>query len=268
MKLSMKSWALLPLLLVALCSCDDTDEPGNGSNYTEKAAGVDFDMIYVEGGIFAMGSDNGDGDEQPIHNVTLSSYYIGKYEVTQELWEAVMGRDVIVEISKNFGTSCVGDNYPIYYIDREQMTTFCMELSRLTGKKYRLPTEAEWEYAARGGKESKGYVYSGSNDVGEVAWYKSNANTLVHPVGRKKSNELGIYDMSGNMWEWCSDWYDGYYYANSPTHIPKGAEDGEYHVLRGGSWAFGAESCRITDRDCQYPTAIATNFGFRVVREL
>lgn len=172
-------------------------------------------MVYVSSGTFTMGGTSEQGsdaydDEKPTHNVTLSSYYICKYEVTQALWRAVMGSN-----PSNFK----GDNLPVECVSWNDCQTFINRLNSYTGRNFRLPTEAEWEFAARGGNYSRHYKYSGSNYIGDVAWYDDNSGNRTHPVGTKQANELGLYDMSGNVYEWCSDWYGSYssYSQNDPT---------------------------------------------------
>ena len=192
----------------------------------------DIEMVYVKGGTFTMGAISEQGadaydDEKPAHSVTLSDFYIGKYEVTQAQWRAVMGSNP---------SSFKGDNLPVENVSWNDIQKFIQKLNAQTGKEFRLPTEAEWEYAARGGSKSRGYKYSGSNNIGDVAWYSGNSGSKTHPVGQKQPNELGIYDMSGNVWEWCSDWY-GSYSSSSQTN-PKGPNSGDYRVLRGGDWGM------------------------------
>ena len=204
--------------------------------------GVRYKMVPVAGGTFMMGAADDDNDvyddEYPAHKVTLSSYYIGTTEVTQALWEAVMGRN-----PSNFK----GDNLPVENVSWDDCQEFILELNRLTGKQFRLPTEAEWEYAARGGNRSKGYKYSGSNNLDKVAWYGEDWRTdSTHPVGKKQPNELGLYDMSGNVWEWCADWYGGY--SSGAQTDPTGPGSGSYRVFRGGSWGGGAGFCRSSSR--------------------
>lgn len=190
--------------------------------------GVSFDMIWVEAGTFMMGSDTGEIiNMKPVHKVTLTkNYYIGKTEVTQALWEAVMGENHIPSKYK-------GAYKPIYDITWNDCVSFLSKLNTLTGLNFRLPTEAEWEYAARGGNRSCNYNYSGSDDIDEVAWDYRNPESTVYVVATKKPNELGIYDMTGNVGELCSDWYDENYYRQSPQIDPTGPSNGEYHVVRG-----------------------------------
>ena len=213
------------------------------------------EMVFVEGGTFQMGSSSGDSIEQPVHSVTLSSFNIGKYEVTQAQWKAVMGSN-----PSNF-SGC--DNCPVEQVSWNDVQEFIRELNAQTGKNYRLPTESEWEYAARGGEQSRGYTYSGSNDINAVAWHGGNSEEITHAVGGKQANELGIYDMSGNVWEWCSDWYDNYS-GNSETN-PTGASWGLYRVLRGGSWFDDADFCRAAFRDGYNPGHWLFDYGFRLV---
>lgn len=197
-----------------------------------------IEMVYVKGGTFQMGSNDGDSDEKPKHSVTLSDFYIGKYEVTQKQWREIMGNN-----PSNF-KNC--DNCPVEKVSWNDVQEFIKKLNQKTGKNYRLPTEAEWEYAAKGGNQSKGTIYSGSNNIDEVAWYRENSGSKTHPAGQKKPNELGIYDMSGNVYEWCNDWY-GNYSAGSQRN-PQGSSSGARRVLRGGSWGSIAGNCRVSNR--------------------
>jgi len=213
------------------------------------------ELIFVEGGTFQMGSSSGESYEKPVHSVTLSAFNIGKYEVTQAQWKAVMG---------NNPSSFKGcDDCPVETVSWDDVQDFIRKLNAQTGKNYRLPTEAEWEYAAKGGKSSKGFTYSGSNDLNAVAWYADNSGSKTHIVGGKQANELGIYDMSGNVWEWCSDWYDTYtsYSETNPT----GASSGQYRVLRGGSWNRNAYICRTASRLRNFPDSRYYHNGFRLV---
>ena len=213
--------------------------------------GICIEMVKVEAGTFMMGATsemkNPYDDEKPVHQVTLTNdYYMGKYEVTQALWQVVMGKNP---------SYFKGDNLPVNYVRWKDCQRFISKLNSMTGRKFRLPTEAEWEYAARGGKKSRGYQYSGSSNISDVAWYDGNSGDKTHPVGTKQANELGIYDMTGNVLEWCQDWY-GSYYSSSQTN-PTGATSGSRHVNRGGSWhsnvRHSSSSCRYgviyVDRD-------------------
>ena len=232
--------------------------------------GVSFNMVKVAGGTFTMGATEEQGndalnDEKPAHEVTLSSYMIGETEVTQELWEAVMGKSLSQIASENGKeTYGVGANYPMYYISWNDCQEFITKLNNLTGKNFRLPTEAEWEYAARGGNKSQGYKYSGSNTIDDVAWYDTNSAGTTHPVASKAPNELGLYDMSGSVLEWCSDWYSSTYYSSSSQNNPTGPASGSYRVFRGGSWDYHAGYCRVSFRDYSSPTKRFTFLGLRL----
>ena len=231
------------------------------ANQSFTVNGVTFTMIAVEGGTFQMGatSEQGidaDDDEKPVHSITLSDYYIGETEVTQELWEAVMGSNP---------SYFKGNMKPVEIVSWNDCQTFIKKLNQFTGKNFRLPTEAEWEYAARGGNKSKGYKYSGSNTINDVAWYEDNSGDKTHDVKTKQANELGIYDMSGNVWEWCQDWYGSNYYSNSPSTNPTGPTSGSPRVLRGGSWYYDARCCRVSHRYGSNPDGRGSNFGFRLI---
>lgn len=214
------------------------------------------EMIFVEGGTFLMGSNNGNKDKKPVHNMTVDSFYICKFQITQKQWFEIMG-------SNPSHFNC--DNLPVHSISWIDAQIFITKLNKKTGKNYRLPTEAEWEYAARGGNKSKGYKYAGSNNIDEVAWYCNNSNEKTQPIGTKKPNEIGIYDMSGNVWEWCQDWYDKDYYKISPSKNPKGPESGEYRVKRGGSWQYVDYICDYTHRDKSFHRDRCYDIGFRLV---
>ena len=227
---------------------------------TETVKGCTFEMVYVSGGTFTMGATSEQGsnaydEEKPAHSVTLGGYYIGKYEVTQKLWEAVMGNN-----PSNFK----GDDLPVENVSWNEVQEFIKKLNQLTGKSYRLPTEAEWEYAARGGGNSRGYKYSGSNTLQDVAWYGENSGSKMHPVGTKSPNELGIYDMSGSVWEWCQDWYNSSYYANSPQRNPTGPASGSNRVRRGGCWLTDVRLCRVSNRGRSAPDFWGNGLGFRL----
>jgi formylglycine-generating enzyme required for sulfatase activity len=222
--------------------------------------GLEPEMIYVPGGTFKMGSTAGAGDEKPVHQVSLGSFYIGKYEVTQKEWREVMGNDINV----NYFPGC--DSCPVERVSWISIMEFLRRLNEMTGLNYRLPTEAEWEFAARGGPGSKGYKYSGSSDIDAVAWRDGNSDMHTHPVGLKKPNELGIFDMSGNVWEWCSDWYSPDYYSASPVNSPTGPEEGKYRVMRGGSWYHDLSGLKVSDRDSGEPEWRYGYVGFRLCR--
>ena len=221
----------------------------------------DYDMVYVEGGTFMMGSDEGGDDDNPVHKVTVNSFYICKYEVTQKEWISIMGSNP---------SEFKGDNLPVERVSWNDAQDFINKLNQKTGKNYRLLTEAEWEYAARGGNKSRGYEYAGSYNIGEVAWYFRNSNSKTHEVGTKMPNELGIYDMSGNVSEWCNDRYDKNYYRNSPSNNPKGPDSGEYsRVLRGGSWDDYSKCCRSAFRRSSIgPNNFNNHVGFRLALDL
>ena len=213
------------------------------SSQTITVNGISFKMVRVEGGTFTMGAtpeqgSDAEDDEKPTHKVTLSTYYIGETEVTQALWEAVMGSNP---------SKFKGENRPVEEVNWDDCKTFISKLNSITGRNFRLPTEAEWEYAARGGNKSQGYKYSGSNTFGDVAWYNGSGGSGTHPVKTKSPNELGLYDMSGNVWEWCQDWY-GDYSSSSQTN-PTGPSSGSYRVHRGGSSYYDFRFCRVSRRN-------------------
>ncbi|MBE0637832.1 MAG: formylglycine-generating enzyme family protein [Bacteroidales bacterium] len=248
----------------------------------KKADSFGIEMVFVKGGTFTMGctseqSDCG-SDEKPTHQVTVSDFYMGKYEVTQKQWREIMGASTSLSNPSRF-SGC--DDCPVESVSWNDIQEFIKKLNQKTGKKYRLPTEAEWEYAARGGSAGSPTRYSGSNNIDEVAWYWENSgdkrlsgswdsdkisknNCKTHPVGRKKPNELGLYDMSGNVWEWCSDWYGSDYYKNSPQNNPQGPASGSYRVLHGGSWNISAQYCRVAYRFSYEPDPRLSNNGFRL----
>ena len=241
----------------------------SGQDFVETTAGLNMKMIYVEGGEFMMGATSEQGsegydNEQVIRRVKLDSYYIGECEVTQDQWQKVMGVSLQQKVSEGTPFAGVGPDYPMYYVTWEEAQVFCKELSRMTGKTYCLPTEAQWEYAARGGKKADDTKYSGSWSIDAVAWYDGNSGSSTHPVKNKRPNELGLYDMSGNVFEWCSDWYSDNYNMND-TNNPVGPSSGGYRVLRGGCYHYGAKYCRISFRGYDSEKRSFSIYGFRVV---
>jgi formylglycine-generating enzyme required for sulfatase activity len=223
----------------------------------QRVGGIE--MVYVQGGTFRMGCTGEQGTdcwdyEKPAHQVTLSGFSIGKYEVTQAQWKAVMGSN-----PSNFK----GDNLPVERVSWNDVQEFIRKLNAQTGQRYRLPTEAEWEYAARGGNQGRGYKYSGSNTPKNVACYDSGK---THPVGTKTANELGIYDMSGNVWEWCYDRESTY--PASAQNNPTGASSGSYRVRRGGGWSSYASNCRVAIRSFDSSGESFPYLGFRLACSL
>ncbi|MCW3126340.1 MAG: Sulphatase-modifying factor protein [Bacteroidetes bacterium] len=216
------------------------------------------DLVHIPNGIYQMGSTAGESNERPEHTVTIADFYIGKYEVTQLQWQQVMGN--MPSAHKN----CM--MCPVETVTPEQIDSFLAKLNRTTGLRYRLPTEAEWEYAALGGKQSKGYRYPGGDSLDEVAWIRSNAGDTTHPVGLKKPNELGLYDMAGNAWELCRDWYDAAYYKKSPSADPVNDKKAAFRVVRGGSWRSAENRCYSKARNRNiYDHYHFGNGGFRLV---
>ncbi|MCF7911687.1 MAG: SUMF1/EgtB/PvdO family nonheme iron enzyme [Candidatus Cloacimonetes bacterium] len=243
----------------------------------DEGSDVPDNMVFVEGGTFQMGSNDGHDNEKPVHSVTLSDFYIGIHEVTQGEYEEVMGKN-----PSYFKIS--GVNAPVEKVSWYDVVNYCNKLSDQDGLQrcysrkfliffkcdfsangYRLPTEAEWEFAARGGNKSKGYKYSGSNDIGSVAWYSSNSGSKTHSVGSKQANEIGIYDMNGSVYEWCWDRYK-YNYSSSEQTNPKGPFMGDGRVVRGGSWSNDARDCHVTYRGYFEHSKSIVNLGFRLVR--
>jgi formylglycine-generating enzyme required for sulfatase activity len=245
----------------------------NTTQTPENGSVADSEMVFVKGGTFTMGCTSEQGsdcesDEKPYHQVTLSDFYIGKYEVTQAEWRKVMGSDP----PELYNKGC--DQCPVEKVSWNDIQEFLKKLNTTlpAGQKpYRLPTEAEWEYAARGGSISKGYKYAGGNNIEEVAWYLSNyqvsntygAQKTTRPVGAKASNELGLFDMSGNVYEWCSDWYGDY--PSTAQSNPTGPTSGSYRVIRGGSWDGDPQFCRVAHRSSVTPDS-RDGVGFRLAR--
>jgi formylglycine-generating enzyme required for sulfatase activity len=230
-----------------------------GESQTFTVKGSSFVMIPVQGGTFMMGAtaeqEDSYEDEKPAHDVTLSNYFIGETEVTQSLWMAVMGSNP---------SKFKGNSLPVEQVNWIDCQTFIRKLNALTGLNFRLPTEAEWEYAARGGSKSKGYQYAGSNDLDSVAWYNYNSNKKTHEVKAKVPNELGIYDMNGNVWEWCQDWYGSNTYSSGSVTNPQGPTSGGNHVFRGGGWNNSVRSCRSTIRYNYAPWYLSYDLGLRL----
>jgi formylglycine-generating enzyme required for sulfatase activity len=222
---------------------------------------AESEMVFVEGGTFWMGctseqEDNCYGEGKPVHQVTLSDFFIGKYEVTQAQWETLMNHNP---------SEFKGRDLPVENVSWDDAQMFIKRLNAATGKKYHLPTEAEWEYAARGGNQSKGYKYSGSDFLEDVAWTWINSEASTHPVGTKKANELGIYDMNGNVMEWCYDWYGNY--TASAQNNPVGNSSGSDRVFRGGCWRSLIGTC-VSNRSSESPDYRFFILGFRVARSL
>ena len=240
---------------------DSGDESKKILEYeTIDVNGVRFKMIHVKGGTFKMGAtpeQKGDAysDESPVHEVRLSDFSIGEMQVTQELWEAVMGSNP---------SGFKGEDLPVENVSWDDCQEFIRKLNEKTKRNFRLPTEAEWEYAARGGNKSQGYKYAGSDTLDDVAWYDDNSGNETHEVGQKKPNELGLYDMSGNVWEWCNDWYDDY--SNSSQNNPQGPSSGSRRVFRGGGWSRSARNCRVSLRYFSTPDFRDFNLGLRLAQ--
>ncbi len=228
----------------------------NANIKTVTVNGVSFEMVWVEGGTFQMGSNDGNDNEKPVHSVTLDGYYIGKYEVTQALYQAVMGSNP---------SHFKGSYNPVDKVCWNDAHEFVKKLNKLTGMKFALPTEAQWEYAARGGGKCRDYSYSGGKKIDRVAWYCGNSNKGTHPVGQKKPNDLGIYDMTGNVWELCQDWYSENYYSQSPSRNPVNKKKSAYRIYRGGSWDGDAKHCELTRRAFHEPTFQNIRIGLRLV---
>lgn len=267
------------------------------ASYTIELPPPPDQMIYVPGGTFTMGDTRGYVNELPTHTVTLNSFYIGKYEVTQAEYSQYMQPGS--SWRSDYG---LGDNYPAYYVSWYAILKYCNLRSMAEGlipcytingstnpanwgavptdyndawdaaicdwnaNGYRLPTEAEWEYAARGATNNPDYLYSGSDDINAVAWYESNSGQISHPVGTKTPNGIGTYDMSGNVYEWCWDWYGYGHYSSSPQNNPTGPASGSSRVLRGGGWINSAYYCRVANRDYNYPSYSGGDIGFRLCR--
>ncbi|MDR3329403.1 MAG: formylglycine-generating enzyme family protein [Prevotellaceae bacterium] len=253
MKANILKVALVGAAAAALTACGEATQQS-----------YEPEMVEVEGGTFTMGcpeneDDDCDKRERPLHSVTLSSFLIGKYEVTQKQWIAVMGGWPGTGPDSTFGA---GDSYPAYNVSWDDVQRFIDTLNKKTGKRYRLPTEAEWEYAARGGA-------AGDNldaDIDSVAWYYDNSHYSTHAVGAKAANALGLHDMLGNVWEWCSDWY-GLYSSDAQTN-PRGYESGTHRIIRGGGWTDVHARCHVAIRGGSLPHERDSNLGLRLVLSL
>lgn len=239
--------------IVVLQSCTGSTKK------TITVNGVSFNMIKVAGGTFRMGATAEQGEdaiilELPTHQVTLSDYYIAETEVTQELWVAVIGSN------PSMITSSLQN--PVECVSWDDCKIFIQKLNELTGQRFRLPSEAEWEYAARGGQKTMGYKFAGNNLIDDVAWYDGNSGGGTHEVAKNYPNELGLYDMSGNVWEWCEDWYGSY--SSSAQTDPYGPSSGSFRVVRGGSWLNSARNCRVSNRINYDPGYGTINIGLRL----
>jgi formylglycine-generating enzyme required for sulfatase activity len=280
---------LVDSLIQTISGRGSGDNTGTGTNTTNRnaAAQTPAGMVLVEGDTFQMGTaSGGDDDERPVHMVNIKSFYMSKYQVTQREWREIMDTTVRQQrdiANRSWSLPGEGNNYPMYYVRWYEAVEYCNKLSIKEGltpvyrgsgdniicdwnaNGYRLPTEAEWEFAAKGGNGSPGnYTYSGSNSVDAVAWYDGNSEGTAQSVGTKAANSLGIYDMSGNVWEWCWDWY-GNYSSGSQTD-PRGPSSGAKRVVRGGGWNHWAAHCRSAQRNCIIPPDRYSDVGFRLVR--
>lgn len=245
-----------------------TSYGASGTDKSFTVNGVSFKMVFVKGGSMYLGCTSGSGscesDESPSHNVTLSDYYMGETEVTQALWKAVMGYN-------NNPSNWQGDRLPVEKVSWTDCDEFVSRLNSLLaaqlpqGYRFALPSEAQWEYAARGGQKSSGSMYAGSGNVGFVAWYYDNSGSRTHEVKLKAPNELGLYDMSGNVWEWCEDWYSSSWYSDNRNWTdPVNTYVGSGRVLRGGGWDYYASSCRVANRASNSPSSRSNFHGFRL----
>ncbi len=265
---------LIFILLITSTACLTLKQ--NTISYTEKINNLKINMIKVEGGTFIMGCNKKERDctidELPLHKVVLNDFFISRFEITYKQYDLfckATGRKKV----KDFGWG--RGKRPIVGVSWYDAEEFCKWLSKISGKTYRLPTEAEWEYAAKGGNKSKGFRYAGSNDIYKVAWfspYNHQRNDSLkymktQRVGRKKPNEIGLYDMSGNVWEWCYDNYSKYFYKHSPKENPISTK-GRLKVARGGGWESTVDYAIITNRDYDFPEKKDSDLGFRIVREI
>ena len=209
------------------------------------------EMVYITGGSFNMGSDKSRVEEKPVHQVTISSFYMGKYEITQSQWESVMGN------KPSYFKDC--PNCPVENVSWDAVQQYLKKINAKSGKHYRLPTEAEWEYAARGGQN---YDYAGSNNIADIAWVGGNSLSQTHPVGQKSANGFGLFDMTGNVWEWCNDKFGKY--TKDPSTDPTGPVSGDYKISRGGGWSTAGSSCWVVYRRVESASLSDLNLGFRI----
>lgn len=250
---------MLPVLSLAVLAGCAGVLPSPPRPAVDLAAGMEF--VPVKGGCYSMGDTFGDGDkdEKPVHEVCVADFSIGKFEVTQGQWERVMGSNP--SANKQCGADC-----PVDSVSWSMVQEFIARLNSATGKRFRLPTEAEWEYAARSGGKAEKWAGTGDEAVlGEFAWYDKNSALVTHRVGLRKANGLGLHDMSGNVAEWCQDWYGEAYYEVSPRDNPPGPGSGEKRVLRGGSWVYDSGVARAAKRSADGPAEWDSNYGFRLV---
>jgi len=252
------SWNILQDFPRGFRGAVDWELTTGGDAFTDVTTGMSF--VFVKGGCYQMGDTfgGGDGDEKPVHEVCVDDFYIGKYEVTQGQWQRIMGSN------PSHFSSC-GDNCPVENVSWRDVQEFIRKLNNQSGKRYRLPTEAEWEYAARsGGKREKWSGTSDGSSLGDYAWYDANSGGQTHPVGQKRPNGLGLHDMSGNVWEWCQDWYGRNYYSSSGRDNPGGPSSGSHRVIRGGSWNSDAADARAAFRNRYIPVIRDSFLGFRL----
>ena len=256
------------VILMLLPGKEDNTEPAakenvieNKTEITIKANGVAIPMKLIAGGTFTMGGSlegiDYKNNELPAHSMKVESFYMSEYEVTQQLWTAIMGTNP---------SEFIGEQNPVENVNWYDCVEFTKKLCSLTGKTFRLPTEAEWEYAAKGGANQENYEFAGSNHIGDVAWAASNSGKTTHPVGQKSCNRCGLYDMSGNVYEWCSSWYAPY--TVETMNNPLGPDSGEDKVFRGGSWKYSDTYCRVTYRPHTNPNGKYNNLGLRLVLEI
>ncbi len=235
----------------------DNNNTPDGNTWTDPVTGMVF--IWVEGGYFQMGSDDldADADELPVHTVYVDGFWLGKYEVTQKEWVSIMDDNP---------SSFKGDRHPVENVSWDDCQAFIRKMNNQGYGEFRLPTEAEWAFSARGGINNQGYTYSGSNELDSVAWFFNNSYARTHHVGEKTPNELGLFDMSGNVWEWCQDWYSDTFYSQSCEDNPQGPDTGSFRVIRGGSWVDPSEVARVANRLMVKPEASYSDIGFRLVK--